>query len=70
LGVVREINNLSRQPLDGIRFDAHYRPVIGYAQEDGPAILIEKSADGLEETTGQFPRRLFALQSRALALRQ
>ena len=52
LGVVREIDNLSRQPFDGIRFDAHYRPVIGYAQEDGPAILIEKGADGLEETTG------------------
>ena len=35
--------------------------VIGYAQEDGPAILIEKSADGLEKTTGQFPRRLFLI---------
>ena len=67
LGVVREIDNLSGQPFDGIRFDAHYRPVIGYAQEDGPAILIEKGADGLEETTGQFPRRLFSLHRRALA---
>lgn len=67
LGVVREIDNLSRQPFDGIRFDAHYRPVIGYTQEDGPAILIEKGADGLEETTGQFPRRLFALHRCALA---
>jgi hypothetical protein len=56
LGVVREIDNLSRQPFDGIRFDAHDRPVIGYAQEDCPAILIEKGADGLKEIKGQSPR--------------
>ena len=66
LGIVGEIDDLSPQPFDGIRFDAHYRSVIGYPQEDGPAILIEKGADGLEEATGQFPSRLFALRRRAL----
>ena len=50
------------------RASVYSRPVIRYAQEDGPAILIEKGADGLKEIKGQSPRRLFALHRGALAL--
>ena len=45
--VVREIDNLSLQSFDDIRVNAHYRPIISYAQQDSSTILVEKGADGL-----------------------